>query len=121
MLCGLSSLHGFDIASGRLYDLPAPQPSFPTRRLSALREMLSGVVSSSVTMKSLSIDDIEAYWATGEPCDKAGAYAIQGIGARFVRHLEGSYSAVMGLPLYEVSKGLEMLGFNTWAPFERNE
>ena len=42
-----------------------------------------------------------AYWATGEPADKAGAYGIQGHGARFVRRIEGSYSGVVGLPLYE--------------------
>lgn len=42
-----------------------------------------------------------AYWDSGEPADKAGAYAIQGLGARFVRGIEGSYSGVMGLPLYE--------------------
>lgn len=61
------------------------------------------VVTSSVTMKSLSHAEILAYWHTGEPADKAGAYAIQGLGAQFVKHLSGSYSAVMGLPLYELS------------------
>ena len=41
----------------------------------------------------------EAYWGTGEPADKAGAYAIQGAGAQFVREIQGSYSGVVGLPL----------------------
>lgn len=58
---------------------------------------------SSVGFRVLGQADIEAYWATGEPADKAGAYAIQGRGAVFVNHLEGSYSGVMGLPLYEVT------------------
>jgi septum formation protein len=48
-----------------------------------------------------------AYWDSGEPADKAGAYAIQGLGARFVREIHGSYSGVVGLPLYET---LELLG-----------
>ncbi|MCK5904918.1 MAG: Maf family protein, partial [Gammaproteobacteria bacterium] len=43
-------------------------------------------------------------WESGEPQDKAGAYAIQGKGAIFVKHIEGSYSGVMGLPLYEVGQ-----------------
>jgi septum formation protein len=45
--------------------------------------------------------EIEAYWQTGEPCDKAGAYGIQGIAGKFVSRIEGSYSAVVGLPLLE--------------------
>ena len=52
----------------------------------------------------------QAYWDTGEPADKAGAYAIQGYGAQFVKHLEGSYSGVMGLPLYETLQLLEGFG-----------
>ncbi|MCK8516245.1 Maf family nucleotide pyrophosphatase [Methylonatrum kenyense] len=58
---------------------------------------------SSVGFRELDRADMEAYWVTGEPADKAGAYAIQGRGAVFVNHLEGSYSGVMGLPLYEVT------------------
>ncbi len=46
----------------------------------------------------------QAYWCTDEPADKAGAYGIQGLGALFVRRLEGSYSGVMGLPLYETAE-----------------
>lgn len=63
-------------------------------------------VISAVTFRNLSDDEIQRYWATGEPQDKAGAYAIQGIGAQFVAHLDGSYSAVMGLPLFELSQAL---------------
>ncbi|HIO91407.1 MAG TPA: septum formation inhibitor Maf [Leucothrix mucor] len=59
---------------------------------------------NQVTFCSLSDAEIKAYWESGEPQDKAGAYAIQGKGAVFVKHIEGSYSGVMGLPLYEVGQ-----------------
>ena len=58
-------------------------------------------VSSEVTFKELSEQEIEHYWATGEPADKAGGYAIQGYAGQFVTHISGSYSAIVGLPLYE--------------------
>jgi septum formation protein len=51
-----------------------------------------------------------AYWGSGEPRDKAGAYAIQGLGAVFVRRIEGSYSGVMGLPLFETAAMLQSRG-----------
>jgi len=50
------------------------------------------------------------YWATGEPADKAGAYAIQGYGALFIQHISGSYSGIMGLPLYETGQILANAG-----------
>jgi septum formation protein len=53
-----------------------------------------------------------AYWLTGEPADKAGAYAIQGYAAAFIEHLEGSFSGVMGLPLYETADLLHEFGIN---------
>lgn len=59
---------------------------------------------NQVYFRSISDQEIRAYWETGEPQDKAGAYAIQGRGAVFVRFIEGSYSGVMGLPLYEVGQ-----------------
>ena len=59
---------------------------------------------STVTLKKLTTKEIEKYWGTGEPADKAGAYAIQGYAARFIVNLQGSYSGVMGLPLYELSE-----------------
>lgn len=59
------------------------------------------VSTSTVTFRALGADEIDWYWDTGEPADKAGAYAVQGHGAIFIRHLSGSYSGVMGLPLYE--------------------
>jgi septum formation protein len=59
---------------------------------------------NQVYFRSISDKEIKAYWETGEPQDKAGGYAIQGRGALFVRHIEGSYSGIMGLPLYEVGQ-----------------
>ena len=57
--------------------------------------------TSTVTFRPLTPAEIDEYWDTGEPADKAGAYAVQGRAAVFIRHLSGSYSGVMGLPLYE--------------------
>ncbi len=62
------------------------------------------LVNSQVTFRELSQDDIDRYWQSGEPADKAGAYGIQGIGGKFVCHLSGSYSAVVGLPLLETDQ-----------------
>ena len=58
-------------------------------------------VSTAVYFKTLTVDDMQRYWASGEPHDKAGGYAIQGRAAAWVRRIEGSYSNVVGLPLYE--------------------
>ena len=62
------------------------------------------VVTTDVWFKPLSELEIEQYWQTGEPCDKAGSYAIQGFGERFVTRIEGSYHAVVGLPLFETDQ-----------------
>ncbi len=64
----------------------------------------SVVVTTEVWFKPLSDQEIEQYWHTGEPCDKAGSYGIQGLGGRFVTRIEGSYHAVVGLPLYETDQ-----------------
>lgn len=60
-----------------------------------------------VSFRRISAAQIESYCASAEPMDKAGAYAIQGRAAVFIEHLEGSYSAVMGLPLFETAELLE--------------
>jgi septum formation protein len=65
---------------------------------------------SEVKFKSLSTDEIIAYWQTGEPCDKAGAYAIQGLASTFIESITGSFSGVMGLPLYETAQLLAKQG-----------
>jgi septum formation protein len=65
---------------------------------------------SEVKFKTLSTDEIIAYWQTGEPCDKAGAYAIQGLASTFIESITGSFSGVMGLPLYETAQLLAKQG-----------
>ena len=72
-------------------------------------QLIERTVTSDVTFRELSTTDIEQYIASGEPFGKAGAYAIQGLGACFVTHLSGSFSAVMGLPLFEVSELLQSI------------
>ncbi len=68
---------------------------------------VSMLSSSTVFFREISGLEIEHYWASGEPADKAGAYAIQGIGAVFIKRIEGSYSGVMGLPIYETGQLLK--------------
>lgn len=65
---------------------------------------------SRVTFRTLSRRECEAYWESGEPADKAGGYAIQGRAAQFISDLQGSYSGVMGLPLYETAELLRRGG-----------
>ena len=66
--------------------------------------------SSEVVFKSLEDEEIERYLDTGEANDKAGAYAIQGIAAQFIKNINGSFSGVMGLPLYETAELLKQCG-----------
>lgn len=68
------------------------------------------VNQTEVWFRDMSDAEIDAYWHTGEPIDKAGAYAIQGLGAKFVERIDGSYSGVMGLPLFEVANMLAAAG-----------
>lgn len=72
------------------------------------------VVRTRVAFRTISTSEGEAYWATGEPVDKAGGYGIQGLAAVFVRHIEGSYSAVVGLPLCETAELLAHAGICCW-------
>jgi septum formation protein len=69
---------------------------------------------SSVRFRVLAEAEIEAYWDTGEAQDKAGAYAVQGLAAVFIESLTGSYSGVMGLPLFETSELLRAAGVPYW-------
>lgn len=71
------------------------------------RQVCCALSCSRVTFRDIAPSEAAAYWCTGEPADKAGGYAIQGIGAIFVQELRGSYSGVMGLPLYET---VQLLG-----------
>ncbi|MEQ1439454.1 nucleoside triphosphate pyrophosphatase [Fontimonas sp. SYSU GA230001] len=70
---------------------------------------------TEVSFGTLSAGQAEAYWASGEPADKAGAYGIQGLGAAFVREIHGSYSGVVGLPLYETCELLREFGIDVFA------
>ena len=74
----------------------------------------SQVVSTAVTFKRLSDTEIDAYWKSGEPVDKAGGYGIQGLGAVLVDTISGSYSNVVGLPVSELKDLLVEMGFDFW-------
>jgi septum formation protein len=69
---------------------------------------------SSVRFRTLGADECADYWDTGEPRDKAGAYAIQGRAAVFIESLQGSFSGVMGLPLFETAELLRSAGIPSW-------
>jgi septum formation protein len=82
---------------------------------SAVAVAVAGRIETALTVTRVSFGVISAsaasaYWDSGEPADKAGAYAIQGYAARWVRSIEGSYSGVVGLPLYETCELLERSG-----------
>lgn len=72
----------------------------------------SALNASQVSFRRLTDEEIRCYWDTGEPADKAGAYAIQGRAAAFISRIEGSYSGIVGLPLYEVAQLLAKVGLN---------
>lgn len=73
----------------------------------------TALCTSEVTFRPLKREEIERYWETGEPADKAGGYGVQGLGAMFISRLQGSYSGVMGLPLYETAQLLQAAGVPT--------
>ena len=72
--------------------------------------------TSYVTFRDIGLAERRRYWQSGEPAGKAGAYAIQGLGAVFVTRLEGSFSGVMGLPLAETAALLDAAGVRRWQP-----
>lgn len=73
---------------------------------------------SHVRFRSIDRQEMVAYWNSGEPRDKAGAYAVQGLGAMFISHITGSYSGVMGLPLFETVQLLAKFGITGTALLE---
>jgi septum formation protein len=117
------------VAGGRMLGKPRD-----AREAAAMLELLSGAAhtvlsavalayrgglatrlsSSRVHLRPTSPEERAAYCATGEPYDKAGGYAIQGFAAVFIDALEGSYSGVMGLPLYETAELLRLAGIAVW-------
>ncbi|MBK1642549.1 septum formation protein Maf [Chromatium okenii] len=94
------------LLSGRTHQvLTAVALALPTESRHWLR-----LSTSRVTFRPLTEAELEAYWQTGEPRDKAGAYGIQGRAALFITHLDGSYSGVMGLPLCDTGDLLAEIG-----------
>ncbi len=95
-----SVLTGVCVLHARFSDSESPQDRY------------EACVNTRVRFGSVSDEQAAAYWETGEPADKAGSYAIQGIGAQFVAFLSGSYSNVVGLPLYETVQMLAQAGLS---------
>ena len=77
--------------------------------VTAREQMLFDVVSTEVRFCELTESDIQEYWNTGEPQDKAGGYGIQGLAAQFVESINGSYTCVVGLPLVETKRLLQAI------------
>lgn len=118
------------VADGRILGKPVDlaEARDMLRRLSGTRHTVLSAVAccselgefevlatATVTLRSLSDQEIEAYLATGESLDKAGGYGVQGIAGIFVDRVDGSYSAVVGLPLAETELLLRRAGLDTWA------
>jgi septum formation protein len=79
--------------------------------LRSSRGMESRLSVSDVTFRALDDAEIESYWSTGEPVDKAGGYAVQGRAAVFIERISGSYSGIVGLPLFETATLLTSVGW----------
>jgi septum formation protein len=103
---GLWMLRQLSGATHRVYTAVALDDGHLATRLSV----------SEVRFRPLSEDEMTAYWASGEPADKAGGYAIQGLAAQFISELRGSYSGVMGLPLFETAELLRGAGIELIRP-----
>ena len=73
-----------------------------------------GLSRTRVWFKPISIDQMHRYWLSGEPCDKAGSYGIQGFGSAFIDRIEGSFSGVMGLPLEVMTELLKPFNIEIW-------
>lgn len=96
-----SKNHAFEIwkqLSGRWHDV------FSGLCVATQQQMLSQVVQTQVEFQRLTTQDMEDYWTTGEPVGKAGGYAIQGIASQYIPQIQGSYSNVVGLSLYEFAQ-----------------
>jgi len=92
---------------GRMHEVMTAVALAPSRSEAAVGRALS---ITRVTMRAITLREAAAYWASGEPRDKAGGYAIQGHAAMFIERIEGSFSGVMGLPLYETAQLLHAQG-----------
>lgn len=113
-----SQAHGIDM----LLSLSGDEHTVITSVCVSSQEHLhTCTVESSVTFAQIDEATAMRYWKTGEPLGKAGSYAIQGIGAVFVEHLKGSYSNVMGLPLFETAQLLSKIGLDCFAENKVND
>jgi septum formation protein len=119
------------VLDGQIYGKPAGEPECVTMLMTLggrSHEVLTAVALaegaglrtalnvSRVTFRALDEQECRRYWATGEPAGKAGAYAVQGLAAVFISRLEGSFSCVMGLPLFETAALLDAAGVRRWQP-----
>ena len=77
-------------------------------------DLILNSVETHVLIRSLSANDCKKYWNTGEPLDKAGGYAIQGLGSTFIEKIDGSFSNVVGLPILETSQLLNQIKVDYW-------
>ncbi|MFQ6005383.1 MAG: Maf family protein [Woeseia sp.] len=75
-------------------------------------EVSTATSITEVRFREISPDEAQRYWQSEEPRDKAGAYAVQGVGGIFVEHVSGSYSGVVGLPVFEMAELLRKAGLN---------
>jgi septum formation protein len=78
----------------------------------------SVVSATDVRFREIGQDEARLYWQSGEPCDKAGAYAIQGLGGQFIESIDGSYSGVVGLPVFETVELLRSAGIDVLAKYK---
>lgn len=99
-----------NLLSGKTHQVMTAVALALPRENSSQPELCSVISVSEVTFKVLSPSEIEQYVLSGECNDKAGSYAVQGVAAAFITHLSGSYSGVMGLPLYETVELLNKAG-----------
>lgn len=124
------------VAAGRILGKPAsPADAAETLQLlsagthqvmTAVAVVVDGcaevrLVVTDVTFRELRPDEISAYVRTGEPMDKAGSYGIQGLGGIFVESFQGSYSAVVGLPLGETADLLAQAGYPVWTSWQAGQ
>ncbi len=102
------AVHMLGVLSGRTHEV------LTAIALADLRGVATRLNSSTVRFRRISQEESLAYWETGEPRDKAGAYGIQGFGAVFVESISGSHSGIMGLPLFETAQLLQTAGIPYW-------
>lgn len=108
MLSAMSGQWHYIYSSVALYH-PSLSNQISNDNITAISVLVN---ESRVKFRRINPAEIRDYWQTGEPHDKAGAYAIQGLGAIFIERLEGSYSAVMGLALAETHQLLTQMGIH---------